>query len=81
MKSDLQKKKSGVVVDMYTIPIVYLVKKAYGMLGCMAKKATGETSKVILPLHSETVTLISSLGPNFAHPSARDNDKTMIRSC
>lgn len=72
--------KCGVVVDMYTIPKVYSVKKAYGMPGCMAKKATGETSEVILPLLSETVTLISSPRPSFGCPTDRDNDNTMTRS-
>lgn len=64
-------KNSGVVVDMYTIPIVYSVKKAYGMLGCVAKNTICETSEVILPLHSELVTLISSPGPGFGRPSAK----------
>lgn len=69
-------KNSGVVVDMYTIPIVYskytsVVKKAYGMLGCVAKNTICETSEVILPLHSELVTLISSPGPGFGRPSAK----------
>lgn len=79
-------KNSGVVVDMYTIPIVYSVKKAYGMLGCVAKNTICETSEVILPLHSELVTLISSPGPGFGRPSAKQrqwqhNDQELGGNC
>lgn len=52
-----------------------LSQKGYGVPGSIAKKTTRETSELILPLHSETVTLNSSPGPSFGRPSAKQRQQ------
>lgn len=48
-------------------------------MACMAKKATSQTSEVILPLHSETVTFISSPGPSAKHRQGQHDDKVVVK--